>query len=198
MRVVLDYDGLLNDLPQVLLGWINDHYGREFDLKDVPDYTYLSTQVGQSVARFWKTPGYYGSVRPLPGAREFVESLKSLVGEENISVCTSTPAVIKPEKDAHITEHFGIPKSRIVHETVKHPCTRGAILVDDYRFHALDHVRNNDTPAILFDNGGMYGWSKVFRYEMRSLPEDKRPNLLFASSYEEILQAVTGMLAGYK
>jgi hypothetical protein len=194
MRVVLDLDGLLNDLPQVLLAWINGEYGMQFDLKDVTDYTYISNILGRSVSRFWQTPGYYGSVSPLPCAREFVERLKLMVGDDNVSVCTITPEAVEPEKDAHITEHFSIPKSRIIHATVKHHHTEDAVLIDDYRFHVLDHVRNNSTPAILFDNGGMYGWSKVSDSEMAVIPEGKRRNIILASTYKDILNNIARLL----
>ena len=186
LKVVCDFDGLLNDLPQVWVDWIEEEFGRHFELKDIPDYSYIPKVVGERAVSFWNTPGFYSKVSPLPGAVEFVNALKDSVGKANVSICTSTPVSIIREKDAFIMENFGFQKHQIIHTPVKHPFTRGSVLLEDYKLNAIAHAVHNREPAILFDNGGIYGWAKL-------LPEE-RENILTVSTYGEILSTLQKFL----
>jgi 5'(3')-deoxyribonucleotidase len=197
VRICLDFDGLLNDQQSAWAKWVHERFGRRFELKDIPDYDFVPNLLGPKVKEFWMEPGHYAKVSPLPGAREFVDELTKLVGTENLSICTSTPELVISEKNSFIKEHFDIPSYRVTHSYDKAIYTKGAVLIDDYKINILHHVLKNSAPGILFDNGGTYGWSSFTEEEMLNIPSRGRNNILFTTSYKEIMRCVEGLMCGY-
>lgn len=187
--IFLDYDSTLCDFHGRWFAWLEHHYGCRFSVHDVLHYTWVAERLGPEVDRFWHTPGTYHTIKPLPGARDFVTRCQYLVGEKNVFVATMSGRGMEREKDEHIATHVGIPASQIIHSGEKFRHTAAGILVDDHPGHCLAHIDAHGIPAIIFDLNGDYGWSKPERYPHYE-PEFHDRYLRRCCTYEQTLRCL--------
>lgn len=166
MKICVDFDSTLNDLNVAWQSWILEHYGEKVTNEDVVHFDWLQEKFGPNSQLFYRTPGHYRElVKPIPGSVDFVEFCRSLVGDENFRVVTSSPEHMEEEKTEFLVHHYGLKPEQVVHAHDKREACAGAVLVDDYPLNVARHVEDIKLPALLFDLGGTYGWSKTAAYD---------------------------------
>ena len=174
--VSVDFDSVLYDLEIVLLNELKDLYGKEIkDLMEIDSWDYYKKfpRVIECFSDFER----YSKGRAKEGAKEFLSSLKNMVGEKNVQIVTASPEPIVEKKNKMILDMFGDIK--VIHSFQKPKYTKGTVLIDDAVHNVLDHYQQTGSPAILFDPG--YGWNQE--------PVEKtNKGIVRCGSYEESLK----------
>jgi len=156
MKIILDYDATLVDLMSPWLKWLRETEGVSLTTKDVRYFGWIKDAFGEQGDDFWRTPGIYDSVDPLPGAESFVNHL--LRRGFTVEVVSSSHSTMYAEKELHCARHFGV---LMRHSHEKHKLTQGSLLIDDCPAHAHAHVKHNHgCRAFIFNYKGEYGWAK--------------------------------------
>lgn len=156
MKIILDYDATLVDLMGPWLNQLKWTHKVNLTTKDVKYFGWLRDALGHNADDFWRTPGVYDIVHPLPLAQEFVNKLFQMGYE--VEVCSSSHEAMFEEKEAHCKKLFGL---KMTHSHAKHELTEGCILVDDCPRHIHAHTRENRTNlGLIFNHKGQYGWAK--------------------------------------
>jgi 5'(3')-deoxyribonucleotidase len=185
-RVCVDLDNTLCDLT----GYVCDEINLGLGLADpvfnqrIETYNYLQNTYGAWIEEFWTTPGIYDKhIKPLEGSIEFIRELIAIVGRFNVSIVTATPKGLEEEKKQFCFKNYGISNVICTHEKWKH--TKGAILIDDYWKHCMDHLLQNDDPCILFnyENDYPYADAKYITFPITN-------KLHRADSYKKVLEII--------
>lgn len=163
MITLLDCDGVLGDFTGRFAERLMETWG--FDLRDEDITTFDHSTVPNWQPRFWdllKEPGFVAEMKPLPGARAAVETLRGL-GEV---LCVTSPFDGAPhwmnERVEWLKHHMGFNHKDVIH-THRKDLIRGDILVDDRYEHAWDFPGK----GLLFDrpwNQGETKW-RVFSWD---------------------------------
>lgn len=167
MKIILDYDSTLVDLMGPWIGWLKREYGVSVSTKDIKYFGWLKDAFGDKADDFWRTPGVYDTVVPLPGAQDFVSFLLRM--GYDVSVVSASHPDMYVEKEIHCAKYFGLDMK---HSHSKHELTKDALLIDDCPAHVHEHVRvNPGCWAFLFNYMGSYGWAKplITSYHVRTV-----------------------------
>ncbi len=196
-KVFLDYDEVLVDLVNPWLKWLKNERGISVSRQGIPTYGFVEEMYGASTSDFFRTPGTYDLVFPLPGAQEFVEELKIRYGKDNVFIVSASYKAHRGEKESHASRHFGIDRKQIIHAWEKYTKTEQGVLVDDFPGHVLRHVFMNRNAGIVFTGCGEYPWSDLENYREDLRVERVRscidPNLQrVCDTYQEILSSLDG------
>jgi len=187
-KVFCDYDSVLVDFTTPWIKWIQRQYHTNVNTIQMKTFNYLADYLGKGVDECWKTKGFYSEVKPLPEAPNFLSELQALAGKENVFIVTSSHPVTQPEKHEHIHTHFSIADENIIHARVKHPHTKGGVLIDDHILNCVNHSLNNKAPSIVFDYKGGYGWSKFTNYNDVESLQKAQPFMVKCRSYESVIR----------
>ncbi len=133
MTILVDMDDTIELLLEAWVDGANRTYGRHVSLDDVRDWDVSAAFPGltwEQVYAIPMRPGFWETVRPMPGA---ADSLKRLIdaGHE-VLVVTATPFDSVPEKiGGYLFEHFPFLKwdQVIIAGNKKH--ILGDVLIDD-------------------------------------------------------------------
>ena len=171
-KIFVDLDMTLNSMS---FDWCL-HLG--IQPEDVLYYGWIRDAYGPHAEAWWAQPGIYDIIKPLPGAKDFLDTLATT---HSITIITHTHDNQNPrEKEAWVDEHFTNIED-IVHAKDKYHYTKGSILIDDNPRHIYDHARLNRNKGILFNYQRRYGWAK---------PLTLLQNVYLAPSYEFTLQII--------
>jgi 5'(3')-deoxyribonucleotidase len=136
-RLGLDVDGVLADFITPALAIMRDMGVGDYTPEDMTDFE-MSTLIPEGRRNeFWKRcgePGWCRNLKPYDGAQDGVKALAKVA---DIYIVTS-PLHSGPqwthEREAWLWEHFGIPRSRVIHTAAKYTFA-GDMLVDDKPEH---------------------------------------------------------------
>jgi hypothetical protein len=186
MKIYLDYDGTLCDLPFIWIDWVNKTFDKNFTLQDVIHYDYIANVLGDSANKMWRTKGCYTNVTPFFKSQFFVDQLKIRFGEENVKIITCSPPGMEKEKDEHIKYFYNIDMENVVHTCDKYLYTHDGILIDDAKHHIINHINENNQYGILFDYNEQYGWSKLNPDDYKLMKDYRKVKVM--NSYREIIE----------
>ncbi|MEI6528620.1 MAG: HAD hydrolase-like protein [bacterium] len=103
MKIAIDLDEVLGDFMSALLEYFNHTYDQNLEYQNVFSYNFWEVWGGsrdgaiQMVYDFHKTD-YFANIKPIPGAREALQTLKGL--DHDLYIVTSRQNdVIGPTKD---------------------------------------------------------------------------------------------------
>jgi 5'(3')-deoxyribonucleotidase len=194
MKIFCDYDSVLVNFTASWLKWIHKTYNINIRTIQMSNFNYLEEHLGSHANEFWKTKGFYGDVKVIPEAPNFLSELQGLVGKENVFIVTSSHPVTQPEKHEHIHKNFSIADENIIHARVKHPHTKGGVLIDDHILNCVNHSLNNKAPSIVFDYKGEYGWSKFTNYNDVESLQKVQPFIVKCRSYESVIRQLNNYI----
>lgn len=133
-RVGVDVDGVLGDLLDPLFAFFNARYGTQYGVSHMVGWDVADLVPDGDVEGFWRDFGrevrVHDVLRPYDGA---VEGMRHLAEVADVYVVTShlhTAPTWVYDRDRWVMEHFGVPKSRMVHASDKYVFA-GAGLIDD-------------------------------------------------------------------
>jgi len=194
-RIFLDYDDLLVGLTEPWLAHLRDAHNLDIPRKAILYFSFVQQTHGKWTADFFRNPGIYDTISPLPGARVFVDTLRLKFGEQNVFVISASYDAVQARKEQHAWEHFSVPGGQFIHAREKHVHTARGILVDDNPGNVARHVKANGTPGVVYTGQGEYGWANPENYGADpwlagEIPDDPR---LFrvCDTYAEMLAALS-------
>jgi 5'(3')-deoxyribonucleotidase len=161
MKVFLDFDNTLVDLAQGWLDWLAKEKYIKVTTKHIKEWDWLSKTYGEHVNEYWKTPNIYDDIIPIPGSITFVEALKRIYGRENILIISNSAKNMIDEKTIFAEKYFKILPTNVLHVADKWKYTSEGVLIDDAPHNVIDHVKANQTPAILFNYRNKWGWANL-------------------------------------
>lgn len=186
MKIWLDFDGVLNNLPYAWVNWVNKNYHANITTKDILHFHWLEEEFGESVCDFWKDPNIYqnGTIQPLNGSKDFVFLLQKKYGINNVGVITHSWIGTEQVKDEFIQDYFKI--SNIIHEKDKFRKSGDGILIDDNPKNTAQHCFYNRQFGFIYNRDKEYSWATAnsILTELKSIT----PLIRFKYSYEEILK----------
>jgi hypothetical protein len=177
-KIYLDADATIINTPTVWCEKINKHYNTNYTPKDQIHYSYFQDVLGKE-CEFWREENFYDGVYPYLKAQWFVERLKTMYGEKNVTIVTwSDSKQLEESKNKILSYYFDIPKKRIIHTRNKWKYTYDGFLVDDHKEHILDHVNQNSKLGFLFNLNNSFGWNVM---------TEDHPLIKKVTSYNEII-----------
>jgi 5'(3')-deoxyribonucleotidase len=172
--VLLDTDGLIGDFAIEVLAFCN-RYGRApeerlFTMDDFTGWDLLEClkleRLQERLDKHMRDTDYCRYMPVLPGAREFVDELRTFA---DVVVCTSPYSAVEnwcSSRVAWLKEHFDIPKRDVIFAKRKE-LVRGDWLIDD-KPENVEAFRAGPGNAILFSqpwNREPIGGLRAFKYE---------------------------------
>lgn len=141
MRILLDLDSTLNNLLQKWLGDYNADYNDNKTITDIKGWhlhKYVKPECGKDIYKYLGYRGYFSSLIPLPGSKEFVETLR-----RNHDVCIVTASSNRgpfEERDKlnWVSKHYGFDKYDFI-TTHSKWLVAGDILIDDGPHNAQEY-----------------------------------------------------------
>ena len=179
MTILVDADGVLENLTSELPAFLNEKYGTDVKFEDIREWGFYKAfpeLTEEQIASAELDEALYDRIRPIQGAPEY---LKKLVDDgNNVFVVTNTPYEAIPLKMKKVMERF-FPfltwKNFIV--TSKKQMIKGDFLIDD----GVHNLLGGDYRKILFD--APCNWD----YDAAS------NGMIRVSSWEEIYKMITQM-----
>lgn len=178
-KLYVDLDETLLDSISVWLQWIYEVKNVIIKREDILTYEHIFESYGSSFMDFWNDPSYYNcdTIKPLNGAIEFIDALKSKYGKDNITIATWSYNDIVPYKNEIAKKFFGI--NNVIHSKEKWKHTCDGVLVDDAPHNIEEHSVNNH--GILFNYDDMNPWARKSNTSYK------------ANSYNKVLDILEGI-----
>ena len=184
MVVLIDADGVLEDLSQKWVIWLNEIYGTSVRYEDLTEWDMTAafpTLTREQVYRIDHDEDFYSRLEPIPGA---VEAVKRLLDDGHVVyVVTTTPyQAVKAKLERAIFPYFPFLTWKNIIITCDKHLIRGDVLIDD----GVHNLLGGDYRKILVTAP----YNKDFDAEGNGM--------IRASSWEEIYQAVSAVAAEKK
>jgi 5'(3')-deoxyribonucleotidase len=160
MKVCLDLDMTLNDMS---FTWCNYLGIKPFQ---VEYFGWIRDAIGIEADQWWTHPSCYDTIKPLPGASEFIGNL-AFAGHDICIITHTHNGQVAEIKDEWIKKY--LPAGlEIIHSGEKYLHTGNCFLLDDCPRHIYDHMRyNHGSTGAIFNYEGQYGWAKSFNVPMQ-------------------------------
>ncbi len=192
-RLGMDVDGVLADLLSPCLRVAGEMLGRTIWPDDLQSWEIgdLFTDPAD-VERLWDRmgePGVCANLEPYPGA---VEGMRALSEVADVYVVTSYLHNGKQwvhERDGWVMQHFGIPRSKMVHTRAKHIFS-GAMLVDDKPANVADWALENP-------HGVPVLWLMPYN-DKHQFPDGIRDHVLRTRSWPELARVAEALTTGQR
>ena len=181
MVILIDADGVLEDLSQKWVIYLNGKYGTSVRYEDLTEWDMTAafpSLTREQVYGIDRDEEFYSLLEPIPGA---VEAVKRMMDEgHEIYVVTTTPyQAVKPKLERAIFRYFPFLTWKNVIITANKHLIRGDVLIDDGVHNLL---------------GGEY--RKILVTAPYNKDFDAEANgMIRVGSWEEIYRAVTAMAA---
>lgn len=169
----LDYDEVLVDLITPWIDWINHTLkdavcfhlkGKPLELSDIKTYDWLRRKFGDPVNEFWNLPETYNIfIDPLPGAVEFIDSIRDKYDITIVSYCSPSNV---DGKRAHALKYFGIENFISAGDKWHH--TKDGVLVDDNVGNIAHHCWNNKRAGIIFNYQNTRLWCDEIHFDLEA------------------------------
>lgn len=150
--LLMDCDGVVCDFhggtfPYIKAAGINISHN---DIKkDSREYEYWKAA---DLDRITKSPGFCSSLKPIDGAKEFVNKVRNKLNLDIIFV--TSPMKDSPywhwERQQWLKEHFDVKRTELIFAKDKR-YVNGITLLDDHISNILDWQRYNQTSAMLIE-----------------------------------------------
>jgi len=178
MRITfsVDLDSTLNNLDTVWLGYVNKKNSTNYTIKDITSYSH---SILSDNFEFITQSDMYDYLDILPGAIEFIESLKEI---GNVQIVTHTFKEHKLSKLKFIKKHFNDIEV-ICTDSNKTDIVDGTFLIDDNKQHIIDHINNfNYGMGVIFSNKDTLQYNKIQEELLHNYPR--------LGTYNEILDYI--------
>lgn len=132
LPIFIDADGVLVDFINPFLAAANRVTGLSKTVHDLPGWDMLPMypeDKHEEILSNIVQPGWCGSLKPLPGAREAVDELRKL-GKVYCATSPWTSKTWHSERTEWLMEHMGFDRHDVIHIHDKW-CLRGLTLIDD-------------------------------------------------------------------
>ncbi len=149
MRILIDADGVLEDLSQEWVLYLDEKYGYSVEYEDLKEWDMTAAFPGLTREQVYgaeQEDALYDRLKPLPGAPEFVKRLMD-AGHE-IYVVTNTPyEVIRYKMDKVILRYYPFLSWKNVIIASNKKMIDGDVLIDD----GIHNLIGGSYRKILFD-----------------------------------------------
>jgi hypothetical protein len=137
---------------------------------------------------------YTDWVSPIEGSHQFVEWCHNNFDEVMV-LSYSTQKNSQDAKTAFVRKHFNIKHIKFSNSKVeKYTFTKDSILIDDYPYNVLMHVKHNDSYGICMNHNNQNPWSTIMHHkdiiENHNIKLDKYSTV---SSYEGAQRIITAI-----
>ena len=164
MYVYIDLDSTLNNFLYAWIDYCNEVTGKNYTVKDVKEWGGLVKLYPEDIVWkfFYSEPYKRNLIKPLPGASNFVRSLKELGFD--VTIITHTPDIHISEKAEWIEKYFpGFPYilvdcSKSKPEVLEHNKLVDSVVIDDCPYVIADFVNYPIKKAFMFNYQGMYDY----------------------------------------
>ncbi len=135
-RVLLDCDGVLSDFIGSVCDLVRCHGGGNRTPAEVTEFDFckslnLDVDVAREVKReISTTPGWWSSLKVLPGALEGVAALREVADVYIVTSPWNSCRSWLCQRETWLKRHFDIPHARVIATSAKH-LVSGDMLVDD-------------------------------------------------------------------
>lgn len=181
MIILVDADGVLEDLSQKWVAYLNEKYGtsvRYEDLKEWDMTAAFPTLTRKQVYGIDFDEEFYSRLEPIPGAVDAVRRL--LEDGHKIYVVTTTPyQAVKPKMDRAIFRYYPFLNWKDIIITADKHLIRGDVLIDD----GVHNLLGGDYRKILVTAP----YNESFDAEANGM--------IRVSNWEEIYRAVSAIAA---
>lgn len=148
MTIMVDIDGILNDLTPKAVELYNARSGKNIQMSDVTAYNFyecLSKEDADGICALFKEQVFWDSLRPLPGSQKSLQKL--IKNGHRIYIATATDPINFEWKCRWMTKFFGfIPTDDII-RIVDKSLLKADIMVDD----CIDNLTGNICERIILD-----------------------------------------------
>ena len=145
MRILVDMDDTIEQLLQAWLDGLNRQYGRNVAYDDIMDWDLTKAYPGLSFQEVYGVPlqpGFWKTVKPIPGA---AEGLKKLMDDgHEVFIVTATPYQSVQEKMGDLLFHyFPFLKWDQLIITFRKQMIKGDVMIDDgvHNLEGGDYVK---------------------------------------------------------
>ncbi len=184
MIVLIDADGVLEDLSQKWVTYLNEKYGTSVRYEDLTEWDMTAafpSLTRDQVYEIDRDEEFYSRLEPIPGAVEAVGRL--LEDGHELYVVTTTPyQVVKPKMERAIFRFFPCFTWKNIIITANKHLIRGDVLIDD----GVHNLVGGDYRKILVTAP----YNRNFDAEANGM--------IRVGSWDEIYRAVSAMAADEK
>ena len=133
MTILVDMDDTIEQLLQAWVEGVNSAYGRSVAYEDIRSWDVSAAYPGltwEEVYAIPMRPGFWKTVKPIPGAAEGLQRL--IAAGHKVYIVTATPFASVPEKmDELLFRYFPFLSWENVIITGNKQMIRGDVLIDD-------------------------------------------------------------------
>jgi 5'-nucleotidase len=145
--ILVDMDSIIADFYFRILEMYEEETGDK-PRPDALDTWDARLPNGKDCFAYFSLPGFFKSLKPIPGAREFMQAAKA-AGHDVLIVSTATLANAPAEKIEWLKEHMPWFDLKQVIFTGRKDAVKGDILIDDHRHNADLFRRANPDATII-------------------------------------------------
>lgn len=149
MVILIDADGVLENLTEEMLAYINERYGTAVKFEDIREWDLgkaFPTLTREQVYETELEENLYPRLKPIEGAPEYVKRL--IEDGHEVYVVTNTPyRAVVPKMEMVIKEYYPFLKWENFIITSNKQMIKGDILIDD----GIHNLIGGDYKGILFD-----------------------------------------------
>ena len=187
-RVGVDCDGVLGDLLTSCLSVASEMLGREISMDHVHTHDIFEELLPEDrIAEFWAKigePGLCRNIIPYPGA---VDGMRQLAEVADVYCVTSylrgAPQWVY-ERDLWVSEHFGIPRKKMIHTPAKYTFY-GKMLIDDKPQNIDEWAREHETGVPVL-------WLQPYNL-MHVSPSNHRYRVVHTNSWDKVVDIATSL-----
>ncbi|MDY0198976.1 MAG: hypothetical protein RBR68_14320 [Tenuifilaceae bacterium] len=184
MKIYIDLDSVLADIDSAWCNWMKHELRINIKPEDILFWDYPKMLYGNIVSEFWNLETIYKDCIIFEGAIEFISSLKSIYGKENIILISAKYESLIEAKNEWIKRWLG--DTLAIHESQKFKFTKDGILIDDRFENVLLHITQNKKPGILFNYNDKYPWVRNFKDACNKY------GIQYKTSYDSVINYLKG------